>query len=134
MPVAPPVKPEIRRPAGPEPLRRKRVTPVPAGAPWRRRALNYLLLFVIVVLAMDGLVGDGGLMQQLRAREVYREQRQALDALRRVNQQMLMDIGRLRDDPRAIEWLAREELGFIRPGEVLFIIKDKDKDTRPTSR
>jgi cell division protein FtsB len=30
----------------------------------------------------------------------------------------------LREDPNAIEELARRELGLIRPGETLFIIKD----------
>jgi cell division protein FtsB len=31
---------------------------------------------------------------------------------------------RLNDDPSAIESLARKELGLLRPGEVLFIVKD----------
>jgi cell division protein FtsB len=34
---------------------------------------------------------------------------------------------RLRDDPAAIEEQARRELGLIKPGEVLFIIKDISK-------
>ena len=31
---------------------------------------------------------------------------------------------RLREDPSAIEELARQELGLIKPGEKLFIVKD----------
>ncbi|MGE3405088.1 MAG: septum formation initiator family protein [Vicinamibacterales bacterium] len=31
---------------------------------------------------------------------------------------------RLREDPSAIEDIARRELGLIRPGEKLFILKD----------
>ena len=34
---------------------------------------------------------------------------------------------RLREDPAAIEEQARRELGLIKPGEVLFIVKDLDK-------
>ena len=31
---------------------------------------------------------------------------------------------RLNEDPTMIEGLAREQLGLIRPGEMLFIVKD----------
>lgn len=131
MPVPPPAKSGSRRQPGPEPLRRKRVQPqAPSTPPWRRRALNYLLIFVIVVLVVDGLVGENGLLQQLRARETYQAQRQSLEALREENQRLRDDIRRLRDDPDTLESLAREELGLIRPGEVLVIIKD----VKPASR
>ncbi len=131
MPVPPPANSGSRRQPGPEPLRRKRVqTQAPSTPPWRRRALNYLLIFVIVVLVVDGLVGENGLLQQLRARESYQAQRLSLEALREENQQLRNDIRRLRDDPDTLESLAREELGLIRPGEVLVIIKD----VRPASR
>ena len=35
---------------------------------------------------------------------------------------------RLREDPSAIEEQARRELGLIKPGEVLFIVKDISKN------
>lgn len=113
------------RPAsGPEPLRRK-PAPVPgAASPFRRRAVQYLLVFVTVVLVVDALVGDRGLLEGMRARQQYEELDQAIDALKEENARKREHIRRLRDDPKAIESLAREELGLIRPGEVLFIIKD----------
>ena len=38
-------------------------------------------------------------------------------------------MGRLNEDPATIESLARQELGLIKPGEIVFILKDmKDKD------
>jgi cell division protein FtsB len=90
MPV-PPATP--RRPAGPEPLRRRRVQAAATSPPaWRRRALNYLLIFVIVVLAADGLVGENGFFQRARVREAYEQERQAVEALRRSNQQLLQEI------------------------------------------
>jgi cell division protein FtsB len=33
-------------------------------------------------------------------------------------------VRRLNEDPSLIESLARQDLGLLRPGEVLFIIKD----------
>jgi cell division protein FtsB len=121
MPV-PPTAP--RRSAGPEPLRRRRVPETPAPPAWRRRALNYLLIFVIVVLVTDGLVGENGFFQRARVREAYQQERLAVDALKQANQRLLQEIRLLKYDPATVEGLARQELGFVRPGEVLFIIRD----------
>lgn len=118
-----------RRAAGPEPLRRKPALPAPAS-PLKRRAVQYLLIFVTVVLVVDALVGDRGVLERLRARQQYRELNQAIEALKQQNASMRHDIGRLRDDPSAIESLAREDLGLIKPGEILFIIRD----VKPASR
>lgn len=109
--------------SGPEPLRRKRVVAAPVSL-FRRRALQYLLIFVTVVLVMDALVGDRGVLERLRAREQFQVVSQSIEVLRQENAQLRHDIRRLRDDPSAIEFLAREELGLIKPGEVLFIIRD----------
>jgi cell division protein FtsB len=121
MPAAPPPP---RRPAGPEPLRRRRAPASPAPLAWRRRLLNYLLVFVIVVLVTDGLVGENGFFQRARVRDTYEQERQAVDTLKQRNQRLLNEIRRLKYDPETLEGLARQELGLIRPGEVLFIIRD----------
>jgi cell division protein FtsB len=74
---------------------------------------------------VDSLVGEKGLMESMRARKQYRELAASLDAVRRENDRMREEVRRLKEDPSAIESLARKELGLIRPGEVLFIIKDE---------
>ena len=38
----------------------------------------------------------------------------------------MIDIQLLRKDPETIEGIARRELGLMKPGEKLFIIKDAD--------
>jgi len=116
-----------RRPAGVEPLRRKRVAPAPPSSAGRR-ALHFLILFVTLVLVADALVGEKGLVESMRARRQHREVAASLESLRRENGKLRDTVRRLRDDPGAIESLAREQLGLIRPGEVLFIIKDETHD------
>ena len=111
------------RAAGPEPLRRKPVIALPAS-PFRRRAFQYLLVFVTVVLVVDALVGDRGVLERMRARKQFEAVSQSIEALKQENTELRNDVRRLREDPSAIEFLAREELGLIKPGEVLFIIKD----------
>lgn len=113
-----------RREAGPEPLRRKRVLPVAVPSSGRSKIVNRLLVFVTVVLVVDALVGDKGLLERLRARRQYLSAHASLAVLKNENADLRDYARRLREDPSAIEMIAREELGLIRPGELLFIIRD----------
>ena len=90
----------------------------------RRRAVQYLLVFVGCVLAVDALVGEKGLLAMMKAREQYRTLEQSLAGARGENARLREEARRLREDPAAIEDIARRELGLIRPGEKLFIVKD----------
>ena len=111
-------------PHGPEPLRRKRAQPVAAPSPHRRKALNLLLGFAAAVLMIDALVGEKGLLETLRARRTYARAEASLNAMRAENARRREEMRRYKEEPAAIESLAREELGFIRPGELLFIVRD----------
>ena len=83
-----------------------------------------LLVFVTLVLVINALVGERGLMETLRARKQYRELVASIDRLRSENLLLRDDVRRLTSDPATIEALARQELGLIKPGEILFIIRD----------
>jgi len=113
-------------PATPEPLRRRSRT-APAASPslWRSRLLQYGLAFVTILLVVDALVGDKGFLDTLRARRQYREVAAALAQKRQENARLRDEIRRLRDDPARIESVARQDLGLMREGEVLFIIHDE---------
>jgi cell division protein FtsB len=86
--------------------------------------VQILLAFVTFVLLIDALVGDRGLVERLRAGERFRQAATELERLRRENAQLRDQVRRLNEDPSLIESLARRDLGLLRPGEVLFIIKD----------
>ena len=77
-----------------------------------------------VVLVVDALIGEKGLMQSMRARQEYQDMEASLETLRRDNAKLRDEMRRLNEDPATIESVAREELGLIRPGEVVFILKD----------
>ena len=126
--------PEPRRPRGPEPLRRKPVQPIPAANGRHRKLLNLVLLFATIVLLVDALVGEKGFMDRMRARREYQQEAARLDAIRRENQALLSQIVRLESDPDAIEAIAREELGLLKRGELLFIIRNsKPAAPRPAT-
>lgn len=89
-----------------------------------RRVVRYVLILVTVVLVIDAVVGEKGLLALMKARSEYRAVEAALARARRENQELREEARRLREDPAAIEELARRDLGLIKPGEKLFIIRD----------
>jgi cell division protein FtsB len=89
-----------------------------------RRIVHLLLLFVASVIVVDALVGDRGLVAMLRARHEYDELSAAVARQRAENARLRETARRLKDDPSAIEEIARRELGLIKPGERVFIVKD----------
>jgi cell division protein FtsB len=107
------LKPTSRRKSG-TPLRARR----------HRKILQLLLFFVALVIVVDGLVGDRGLLAMIRARREYDTAALIVARQRAENMRLREEARRLKEDPAAIEEIARRELGLIRPGETLFIIKD----------
>ena len=92
--------------------------------PRRRRVIEYVLLFIGCVLVVDALVGEKGLLAIGKARQEYHILEQTLQRARSENERLREEARHLREDPSAIEDIARRELGLIRPGEKLFIVRD----------
>lgn len=76
------------------------------------------------MLIVDALVGERGLLASRRADRQYEEVAASTKRQLAENLRLREEKRRLEEDPAAIEEVARRELGLIRPGEKLFIIKD----------
>ena len=108
-----------------------RRTTTPKRPDRTRRIVQMLLLFIAAVIVVDALVGEQGLFAMLRARRQAEELAATIARKRAENARLREEARRLTDDPAAIEEVARRELGLIRPGEKVFIIKDlSPADTR----
>jgi cell division protein FtsB len=92
-----------------------------------RRVVRYVLAFVTIVIVIDAVVGEKGLLALLKARRDFKAVESSLASARSENSSLREDARRLREDPSAIEEIARRELGLIKPGETLFIIRDVPK-------
>jgi cell division protein FtsB len=115
-PVTPPTRPAVR-------VRKRR--PLAAdGRHHRRRAVTYGLLALAAVLMVHALVGENGYLAGLRASREYDHLMAELGRVRLENQQLVEQAKRLREDPNAIEEAARRDLGLLRTGETLVIVKD----------
>jgi cell division protein FtsB len=110
------------------PGRRRAAAPAPTSLAPRGtkagRAVRWLLLVFGVVIVVDALVGDRGLLATLRARDDYEALVSTIRSLEADNARLRDDLRRLEEDPAAVEEIARRELGLIRPGEKVFIVKD----------
>ena len=94
----------------------------PAGR--NQKVVRWLLLFIASLIVVDGLVGERGLLAMLRARQEYDELNATINRQRAENDRLRDEARRLTNDPATIEEVARRDLGLIRPGEKLFILKD----------
>jgi cell division protein FtsB len=92
-----------------------------------RRLLRHVLVFITAVIIIDAIAGEKGLLALLQARREYSALERSLERARTENADLRDMARRLREDPSAIEEQARRELGLIKPGEMLFIVKDISK-------
>ena len=84
-----------------------------------------------VVLGVAFFFGDMGVFTYLQMRDHSRQLEQELKDLERTNAELKTEIRRTQNDPARIEELARERLGFVRPGETVYQIVKDAKDGRP---
>jgi cell division protein FtsB len=103
------------------------VKPLPYSRSRRNLWLRRTLIFATVVVFVDAVVGKSGLAQSFRAKHEYERALAELDALRAQNAALTERVRRLDHDAAAIEDLAREELGFLRRGEIVFVVKTQDR-------
>ena len=95
----------------------------------RRKAAALASIIALIALVVGSLFGDRGMLQLVAQRERAEALQQQIEELRAENVALAADITALKSDPRAIERLAREELGLARPGETEFVIREDAAST-----
>jgi cell division protein FtsB len=88
-------------------------------------------VIALIALGVGSVFGDRGILNMLGERQKIETLRAELEALRAENARLSGEIADLRQNPRAIERLAREELGLARPDETVFLIRDASEAERP---
>jgi cell division protein FtsB len=97
-------------------------TPLPRRRrdnPWLLRAV----LVVTIVMLVDAVFGDRGIAETRKAKRAYAETYANLAQLRSTNAGLREQARRLAEDAATIEDVARKELGLMRDGEVMFVLK-----------
>lgn len=107
----------------------RRTARPPADAPIvrvrpARRLWSQAALLAACVLLANGLVGERGLTETIRAKRSFAAAARGLARLKSENDALRAAAQRLRDDAATIELVARGELGLVRRGEILVTVRD----------
>jgi cell division protein FtsB len=92
-----------------------------------RRALWVAMWIGAALLLAESIFGERGFTAMIEARKQHHAMQSSLDRLRAENAALRGRARRLREDPKAIEEIARRDLRLLAPGEVVFIVKDADR-------
>lgn len=81
---------------------------------------------VLLALGLGSVFGDRGLLILFEERDQLERLRSEIGTLREDNARLAAEVAALRSSPRAVERLAREELGLARADEVVFLLRRTD--------
>jgi len=89
---------------------------------WRRLLASGALVLFASALCAHVLLGNNGIVSYQRKRAEYLELQQQLQRTDEDNRRLSEEIRGLKSDPKAIERVAREQLRYARPGEVIYLL------------
>ena len=85
-----------------------------------KRVIPPWFLVLVVLLLGFALFGDRGVIQVYKAYLQKTELEEKIVALEKTNEELRQEIEALRTDLKAIENIARQELGMVRPDEQVY--------------
>lgn len=100
---------------------------------WGRHARTILGL-ALLLLAIHDIFGSHGLLAMRRTQMQMQELRGQVDQLHRENSDLNKQVQALRSDPKAVERIAREEMGLARPGEMIFKLPDPPPESQAPAK
>lgn len=113
------------------------LSPAPTSSPRARRRLTaqetrvrhrrvamWTLSLMLGALLVNAVVGENGYLATVRAAREEAALRTTVAQLRLENQHLQAEGRRLQTDPTAVEEVARRELGMVRSGETMIVIRD----------
>lgn len=107
-----------------------KISPSEAAAYLRQNARKLLGLALFALLVHD-IFGAHGFVAMRRTQKEIEQIREQIGNLNEQNKSLAGQVTSLKSDPKAIERIAREEMGMARPGEMIFKLPDSDKPGDP---
>jgi cell division protein FtsB len=107
-----------------------KISPNEAAAYVRRNARQILGLALFALLVHD-VFGAHGFIAMRRTQKEIEQIQQQIVKLNDENKSLSNQVTSLKTDPKAIERIAREEMGLARPGEIIYKLPDAAKPGDP---
>ncbi len=97
---------------------------LPEAAAYARRNARQILGLALLSLAIHDIFGPHGFIAMRRTQREIEQVRDQIGKLNEENKSLSDQVTSLKTDPKAIERIAREEMGLARPGEVIYTLPD----------
>ena len=107
-----------------------RISPTDATAYLRKNARRILGLALFALLVHD-IFGAHGFIAMRRTQKEIEQIREQIGKLNSDNKSLSSQVNSLKTDPKAIERIAREDMGLARPGEIIYKLPDSAKPGDP---
>jgi cell division protein FtsB len=109
----------FHNPSPVRPAPKARLTHQVLTTPWLSVVLMVSGLFLVMMMGLT-VWGDRGLLAMWRKHHELDVLAREIETIEQENAVLTSEMQRLRKDPQYIEKIAREELGLVRPGEIVF--------------
>ena len=96
-----------------------------------RRAALLALAMLSIALIVHEIFGENGYLALRRKRQELQALEEQVQKLQQENQKLEQQIKSLQSDPAAIEKLAREQMRMARPGEIIYVLPEREPKTEP---
>jgi cell division protein FtsB len=96
----------------------------------RRIVLTLFLAGLVLAAGYKVIYGPNGMIVYRAKRAEYQRLQHEIDAENQHHQELQERVKALQTDPKAIEREAREQLGYVRPGERVLVQRQPRLDTR----
>lgn len=85
----------------------------------RKRRLVFVALLAMLIAALS-VGGNRSLVKIYQMSKTKAELEQEIERLRQVNQELAREIQAFTHNPGQVEAIAREDLGLVKPGEIVY--------------
>ncbi len=96
-----------------------------------RKNVRQILGLALFALLVHDVFGAHGLIAMRRTQKEIEQIREQIGKITLENKSLSNQVTSLKSDPKAIERIAREEMGLARPGELIFKLPDSAKPGDP---
>lgn len=98
-----------------------------------RRATLLALALIVLTLIVHEIFGENGYLAMRRKRQELQTMQLEIEKLKQENQRLEQQIKSLKSDPEAIEKMAREQMKMARPGELIYVLPEKQTKDEPSA-
>jgi cell division protein FtsB len=97
----------------------------------RRKLATGAVGLLVLWLGFHVIFGANGMVVYQNKRAEYRKLQTEMKQLEEENQRLSKQVDHLRNDPKAIEREAREQLHYTKPGERIYLLPEQKRADKP---